>query len=279
MVSKYNERLSTRLKRISRPVRGIWPRTSDALIGMFALLVLAVALLTYIKPVVTWGSQLVSGNKYVVGIDGLLNPLRNPNLLLSDDLPVYDLEISKSQMDIINEAIDRAKKQGWMSDDMKVWANATFYRDGQMYDAEVRVRGDLPPHWKDPKKSWRIKFTRQELEHNGEIVNEPVYLDGKRQINLIIPNDRDYVVAPFVNALMREEGLVVPRDQFVVLRINGVVQGLYYEVEHFDKPLGDYLLSAFQPGGRVRLTPIPGFNVHLVLGNCSPCRLHAGALW
>jgi hypothetical protein len=170
-------------------------------------------------------------------MDGWLNPLRNPNLLLSEDLPVYDLDISKEQMDIIEDAIEQAKKQGWMSDDMKVWANATFYHDGQEYDAEVRVRGDLTPHWEGPKKSWRIKFTRQELEHNGEVVNEPVYLDGKRQINLIIPNDRDYVVAPFVNQLMREEGLVVPRDKFAVLRINGVVQGLYYEVEHFDKPL------------------------------------------
>lgn len=237
IVSKYSDKASTRLKQISRPFRSIWPRTSDALIGIFALLVLALALLTYIKPVVTWGSQLVSGSKYVVALDGWLNPLRNPNLLLSAGLPIYDLEIKKEQMDIIEATIEEAKQQGWMSDDMKVWANATFYYDGQQYDAQVRVRGDLAPHWEGPKKSWRIKFTKQELEHNGEIVNEPVYLDGKRQINLIIPGDRDYVVAPFVNQLMREEGLVTPRDQFVVLRINGVVQGLYYEVEQFDKPL------------------------------------------
>ena len=90
MISKYSDKASARLKRISRPFHGIWPRTSDALIGIFALLVLALAILTYIKPVVTWGSQLVSGNKYVVAIDGWLNPLRNPNLLLSEDLPVYD---------------------------------------------------------------------------------------------------------------------------------------------------------------------------------------------
>ncbi|MDX1412856.1 MAG: CotH kinase family protein [Candidatus Promineifilaceae bacterium] len=237
MISSYNDKLSSRLKRISRPFRGIWPRTSDALIGMFALLIIVLALLTYFKPVVMWASQVVSGNKYIVALDGFFNPFRNSNLLLSGDLPVYDLDISSEQMDIIDATIEDALKQGWMSDEMKVWANATFYYDGQKYDAEVRVRGDLPPHWENPKKSWRIKFTKQNVEHNGETVNEPIYLDGKRQINLIIPNDRDYVVAPFVNQLMREEGLVVPRDKYVVLRINGVVQGLYYEVEHFDKPL------------------------------------------
>lgn len=236
-VSKYSEKVSTRLKRISRPVHSIWPRTSDALIGIFALLVVALAFLTYIKPVVTWASNVVSGNKYMVAFDGFLNPFRNSNLLLSENLPIYDLDISSEQMAIIDKVVEEAKKQGWMSDDQKVWANATFYYNGQKYDAEVRVRGDLAPHWEGPKKSWRVKFTKQEVEYDGEVINEPIYLDGKHQINLIIPSDRDYAVAPFVNQLMREEGLVVPRDQLVVLRINGVSQGLYYEVEHFDKPL------------------------------------------
>ena len=167
----------------------------------------------------------------------MLNPFRNPNLLLSEDLPVYDLDIKKGQMDIINAAIEDAKKQGWMSDDIKVWANGTFYHDGQEYDVKVRVRGDLGTHWEKPKKSWRVKFGRSPIEYEWQVTEEQIYFEGKRQINLIIPDDRDYVVAPFVNELMRKEGLVVPRDQFVVLRINGVVQGLYYEVEHFDKPL------------------------------------------
>lgn len=237
MVSRNSEKITARLKRASHPFRRVWPRTSDALIGMFALFILALALLTYIKPVVTWASQQVTGSKYAVGLDGLLNPLRNPNLLLSADLPVYDLDINHEQMGVIEDAIEAAKKQGWMSDDLKVWTDAKFYHDGQEYDVKVRVRGDLAAHWRNTKKSWRIKFSRQEIEYDGEIINEPIYLDGKRQINLIIPDDRDYVVAPFVNQLMREEGLVVPRDQFVVLRINGVPQGLYYEVEHFDKPL------------------------------------------
>ena len=54
MVAKNGAKISTRLKRISRPFHSIWPRTSDALIGIFALLVLSLALLTYFKPIVQW---------------------------------------------------------------------------------------------------------------------------------------------------------------------------------------------------------------------------------
>lgn len=238
MVSKSGEKISSRLKRASRPFRSIWPRTSDAVIGMVALVVVVLAALTYFKPVVETASGImVGGSKYLAGIDGLINPFRNPNLLLSEDLPVYDLEISREQMDIVDASIEEAKAQGWMSDEMKTWADARFYYNGVEYNVDVRVRGDLGSHWEGPKKSWRIKFGKQNLEHNGEITREAIYFEGKRQINLIIPDDRDYVLAAFVNELMREDGLLVPRDKFVVLRINGIVQGLYYEVEHFDKPL------------------------------------------
>jgi hypothetical protein len=89
----------------------------------------------------------------------------------------------------------------------------------------------------NPKKSWRIKFGRLPIDYNGQTTEEQIYFQGKRQINLIIPSDREYVLAPFVNQLLSEAGLTVPRDQFAILRINGVLQGLYYEVEHLDKPL------------------------------------------
>jgi hypothetical protein len=204
---------------------------------MLTLFVILFAALTYIKPLAKWTSELVGGNRHLAVAEGMLNPFRSPRLLLDSGLPVYELEIDHQQLAQIEETIELAKKQGYMSEDLQVWANGRFFYESQEYNVKVRVRGDLPPHWKGPKKSWRIKFGNQPIEYNGEVSEEPIYFHGKRQINLIIPMDRDYVVAPFVNALMREAGLLVPEDQFVVLRINGVVQGLYYEVEQFDKPL------------------------------------------
>jgi parallel beta-helix repeat protein len=215
----------------------MWPRWPHALIGIFALAMVVFALSTYFTPLARSASYFGSGNKYLALVEGLVNPFRNRSLLLKSGLPIYDLKIPRQQYAIIERAVQQARKQGWMDDELKVWANARFIHDGQEYNVKVRVRGDLPPHWQGPKKSWRIKFGKRQIEENGVVRKEPIYFQGRRMINLIIPGDRDYILAYFVNSLLREKGLVVPRDQFVILRINGVLQGLYYEVEHFDKPL------------------------------------------
>jgi hypothetical protein len=225
------------LLRVLLPFRGTWPRVADAAVGVLGLLVVALAVSTYSTTLARQASEWLSGNKYLALLNGLANPFRTQHLLLESGLPVYDLVVKKSEYAKIEGAIEEARKRGWMSDDQKVWARGKFLAGGHRYDVKVRVRGDLSPHWKDPKKSWRIKFGKAKVERDGAIVKEPIPFEGKEQINLIIPSDRDYVLAYFVNDLLREQGLVVPRDRFVVLRINGAVQGLYYEVEHFDKPL------------------------------------------
>jgi spore coat protein CotH len=237
MASGSNKKVVIGLKRLSRPLRGIWPRAAEAVLGLLALTIVGFAVLTYVTPLARLASGFVAGNKYTALVEGFLNPFRNRQLLLKSGLPIYDLEIDREQFALVEEAVAKARKQGLMTEDMQVWADARFFYEGVPYNVKIRVRGDLPGHWEGSKKSWRIKFGSQKIEYNGATLDEPIYFQGKRQINLIIPQDRDYVVAPFVNALMQEAGLTIPRDQFAILRINGVLQGLYYEVEHFDKPM------------------------------------------
>jgi hypothetical protein len=124
-----------------------------------------------------------------------------------------------------------------MTDELKTWVNARLIHEDQTYDVQVRLRGDLNRHWKGPKKSYRVKFGTEIIEHQGQAREVRKFFDGKRQINLIVPHDKLYALGPFINDVMEDAGLVVPRDRFVILRINGVMHGLYYEVEHFDKPL------------------------------------------
>lgn len=231
------DRLIKSLDRACSPVRRIWPRLSEALLGLSALLVIAFCLLTFSPALSVKASKLLSGNKYLALVDGLINPFRNRHILLHSGLPIYDLKIRHREFRKIEQAIEAAKKKGWMSEDEKVWANAQFIHNGEVYNVKVRVRGDLPNHWAGPKKSWRIKFGKQTIEEDGQFRKEPRLFEHTRQINLIIPIDRRYVLSYFANLLMREQGLVVPRDDFVILRINGTIAGLYYQVEHFDKPL------------------------------------------
>jgi len=236
-VRRGRQQLAQALQRASRPFSRLWPCFPEALVGMCALGLVVFGLLTYSTTLSRSASKTLGSNRYLALANGLLNPFRNQHLLLESGLPVYDLKIKRGEYAKIEKAIEQAAQQGYMSEDSKVWANAKFLYNGEEYDVKVRVRGDLPVHWQGPKKSWRIKFGKEKLEHNGTTIEEEIPFQGKRQINLILPNDRDYVLAAFVNELMREQGLTVLRDQFVILRINGILQGLYYEVEHFDKPL------------------------------------------
>ncbi|MFQ5649796.1 MAG: right-handed parallel beta-helix repeat-containing protein [bacterium] len=235
---KNKKRVKKVLRRAHSPVRWIWPKMSDALIGIFCFFLIIFALLTYSTRLSEYTSKLVTGNKYLSLLDGFFNPFRNKHLLLKSGLPIYDLKIKHQRYAIIEDVIKKAKKQGWMSDDLKVWANAQFIHDGEMYNVKVRVRGDLPRHWSGPKRSYRIKFGKRKIIGvDGQVREEPIYFNRTRQINLIVPIDREFILAKFINELMQERGVLVPRDDFVILRINGVIQGLYYQVEHFDKPL------------------------------------------
>lgn len=228
----------------TRPVRGIWPRRAEAVLGLVALVVIAFAGLTYCTPLAEWTSRVPVNSKYAALAEGMLNPFRTPQMLMNSGLPVYDVSISPQEYALVEDAVHKAKQQGIMTTDLHVWARARLIYGGRNYNVKVRVRGDLPGHWSGPKKSWAIKFTNEEIQDSAGARKEPIHLEdeaygdlSRRRINLIVPWDRDYAVAPFVNQFMREKGLLVPQDRFAVLRLNGVLQGLYYEVEQFDNPL------------------------------------------
>jgi len=237
-MSPSKQKFTATLERLSSPVRGIWPRLPDALIGIGALCIIALCCLTYSTTLARRASELVTGNKYLALIDGFFNPFRNRHLLLNSGLRIYDLKISPQEFAKVEQVVEQNLKHGWMNNEAtEIWSKAQFIYDGQKHGVKVRVRGALPPHWAGPKKSWRIKFGNEKLQHDGKVIEEAIYFQGKRQINLVIPSDKIYGLATFINDLLHNYKLVTMQDRFVILRINGIVQGIYYEVEQFDKPL------------------------------------------
>jgi len=237
-MSSSKQKITAALERFSSPVRWIWPRLSDALIGIAALGVITLCCLTYSPALARRASELVTGNKYLALIDGFFNPFRNRHLLLNSGLRIYDLKISPQEYAKVEQVVEKNLKLGWMNNEAtEIWSKAQFIYDGQKYGVKVRVRGALAPHWAHPKKSWRIKFGNEKLQHDGKVIEEAIYFQGKRQINLVIPSDKIYGLATFINDLLHNYKLVTMQDRFIILRINGIVQGIYYEVEQFDKPL------------------------------------------
>lgn len=133
-------------------------------------------------------------------------------------LPVYDVDITEKNLNKIHKGLP--PKDVLMTEEYRDYVKAKFSCNGKTYDVKTRVRGLTPNHWMDEKKSWRIKFESDEL------------FNRKKAINLIIPQDRGFFAEYLSNHIARKFGLLTPDDNFVFLRINGILQGIYYEIEH-----------------------------------------------
>jgi hypothetical protein len=166
------------------------------------------------------------GNRSVLGaINDHLNPFRSRRALLECGLPLYDLRIKPAEYRKIQRVVELARQRGKLTEDLKQWAEAKFVFEGKARDVRIRVRGDGAEHWTGHRCSWRIRFPK----------DQPFM--GQREINLVVSSDGKAVTERFTNAVFRRLGLITLRDGYAVLRINGIPQGVYYQVEHWDAPL------------------------------------------
>ncbi|MBI4489162.1 MAG: CotH kinase family protein [Deltaproteobacteria bacterium] len=133
-------------------------------------------------------------------------------------LPIYDLEITDKNYRQLFANLPNPR-DSILTEEYKDYVRAKFFHQGKEYKVRVRFRGLTPNHWEDEKKSWRIRFEKGDL------------FEGKRSINLVIPQDRGYLSEHLANYRARKMGLVVPDSRYAFLRVNGQFQGIYFEIE------------------------------------------------
>ena len=144
-----------------------------------------------------------------------------PYIFKSYSLPVYELSLKPADYLFLNTNLPGPDEGRVLLPEYKQYVPASFSFNNQEYDVEVHYRGLHFDHWKNPKKSWRIKFDKDQL------------FEGQRAINLIIPEDRGMYLEQLSNYRAKKLGLVVADSQFVVLKVNGQTQGLYWQIEHW----------------------------------------------
>lgn len=154
-----------------------------------------------------------------------LNTLYIPRMFGGDDIPQYKLVIKGKNLRELNKNLPSSLSDGvlagteWLSDEHKKTVPAKFTYEGKEYDVKVRYRGDNPNHWTRAKRSWQIKFDKDDL------------FEGLRTIKLIIPDDRAYFAEYLNNYRADKLGLSFPEAEYVELRINGSNHGVYYQIE------------------------------------------------
>lgn len=159
-------------------------------------------------------------DKYYKAIDAI-NILRYRKNLFDGSFPVYDLKLSANDVDHFNELSVKYLAQGYKDDESNTWRDSKLTVGNQKYDVKVKFHGDTITHWGGNLNSLRVKMTSDN------------YVNGMKSFSFILFEDR-FLASKITNQLSKELGLYNAVDDLVVLRINGVKQGLYYLQEFPD---------------------------------------------
>src|SRR3989338_514108 len=89
-----------------------------------------------------------------------LNPFKKK--ILDGALPVYDLKLSRNDIEFFDNLSKAAVERQYLSLDINKWRKAKLEFNGKEYDIEIRLRGDSATHWNDHLKSYSIKTAKEE---------------------------------------------------------------------------------------------------------------------
>lgn len=145
------------------------------------------------------------------------------NLFTKSDLERYELYISDSQLRKLNAQLNSNAFSSTLEAENKVWVDAEFRAPGYTDNVKVKYRGRLANHWNSYKKSYAIKFPKDNL------------FRGMREIKLIIPYDRKYFTESLNNHRARKMGQVVPDEFYVRLSVNGSSDGVMLASEQWSQ--------------------------------------------
>ncbi len=149
-------------------------------------------------------------------------------------LPVFDLRLPPASIQKLNEVLPkddrfvthRGTVFSGVSDAKWPFVPATFTYQGRSYQVKVRFRGWNYDHYMLRKKSWRIKFSR----------DDPFF--GLREINVANLRERAVITDVFEHDLLRDLGQMLSDEYLVHLRINGEFAGVQVV---FEQPSTEFL--------------------------------------
>jgi len=156
-----------------------------------------------------------------------INIFRLKKNLLDGKLPIYNLELGKKSLQHLDNTSKESIKRGYLGSQFNLWTEGKLTVDGKEYGVKVKLHGDGRNHWAFNLKSYKIKTKRTE------------YINNMRDFNLIIFEDR-LLYAKVTRLFTNKLNLMDIRDDIVVLKINGVIQGLYYLQERLDYDFLEY---------------------------------------
>ncbi|MCK5477080.1 MAG: hypothetical protein KAI55_04120 [Candidatus Aenigmarchaeota archaeon] len=162
----------------------------------------------------------------IYSLEDELNPFLSKNTILNFDLPQYNILLSPADIRYFNQQAKEGKEIGYMSRTIENdWRKAELYYDDgkerKKYDIKIKLHGQTTENCEGKKKAYNVKFTDENI-------------NSVREMDFIMPLQADGVSSMFSYNIAEELDLMTIYNDFAVLKINGIVQGLYYIEENAD---------------------------------------------
>ncbi|MEM0995819.1 MAG: hypothetical protein AAGN35_02015 [Bacteroidota bacterium] len=138
------------------------------------------------------------------------------------------LEVGRAGVWALRLKRTRALREGVLITEEDDWVPATLKEGEQIWPVKVRLKGDWTDHLRRGKWSFRVKVRRDSAYRSMTV------------FSLQNPKTRDFLSEWLFHQVLRQEGILSPRYDFVRLSFNGSDLGVYALEEHFTRQMVEF---------------------------------------
>ena len=136
------------------------------------------------------------------------------------------IDIKFKHVDRINMLLTAANTAGFITEDLKIHEfPAKITLSGKKYKVKLSLTGQYLDHIESDRNSFNVE------------VKDGMTIMGMSKFKLLIPNTRGYLADWVAHKMQQLEGLIVPRFDFVTVKINGESKGVFAVEESYNTDL------------------------------------------
>lgn len=145
-----------------------------------------------------------------------------------DSIPEVNLIIAEKEMRVLERKRMEALRRGNLITEEDSWVDVTLETPEGAFPAKARLKGDWADHLRGKKWSFRVEM-------------KPGYAWRRMVVfSIHTPIARSHLDEWMYHKILDKEGVLSPRYDFMVLKVNGQSRGVYAYEEHFRKQLPEF---------------------------------------
>lgn len=143
----------------------------------------------------------------------------------SASFETLEMKIDDADFAVLKKARDKALKRGVQISEGKDYVDATLKHKGKKIKAKIRLKGHMTDHLEDKKWSFRVHTKKGDA------------FMGMKIFSLQSPGTRNYIYEWIYHQMMKQEGIIALRYDFIKLKVNDESWGIYAVEENFGEEL------------------------------------------